>query len=65
MVDFIGDLYAIGGFSEDAIEKAIYKLTCVSGDCKWTTMSQQLKVARGSSVTIPVSDSIIDCKDNY
>ena len=64
MIDFMGDLYAIGGFSEDAIEKAIYKFSCVSGNCQWTILSQHLKVARGSTLTIPVSNSIINCNNS-
>ena len=61
MIDFMGDLYAIGGFSEDAIENAIYKFSCVSGNCQWIILSQHLKVARGSTVTIPVSNYVINC----
>ena len=65
MVELGENLYTIGGFSHDEIAKftefpesrEIQKLTCVSGACSWTTLTQQLKVGRGYTVAIPVSDS--------
>ena len=65
MVELGENLYTIGGFSHDEIAKftefpesrEIQMLTCVSGVCNWTTLTQQLKVGRGYTVAIPVSDS--------
>ena len=63
MVEIGENLYVIGGFSPDGtsspypVSKGIQKLTCVSGACSWTTLTQQLKVGRGYTVAIPVMDS--------
>ena len=63
MVEIGENLYVIGGFSPDGtsspypMSKGIQKLTCVSGACSWTTLTQQLKVGRGYTVAIPVMDS--------
>ena len=39
----------------------IYKLTCSSGLCKWTTMSQKLQMGRNSFVVFPLTDSSVSC----
>ena len=63
MVELGEHLYVIGGSSPDFISsdfpawKEIHKLTCVSGACSWTTLTQQLKVGRGFAIGIPVMDS--------
>ena len=63
MVEIGENLYIIGGFSPDGtsspypVSKEIQKLTCVSGACSWTTLTQQLKVGRDDTVAIPVIDS--------
>ena len=57
MLEMHGDTYVIGGYS-GAYESSIYQLSCSSGLCSWTTLNQQLKVARESPVAIPVQDSI-------
>ena len=63
MVEIGEHLYVIGGASPDFVSsdfpvwKEIQKLTCVSGACSWTTLTQQLKVGRGYTVAIPVEDS--------
>ena len=59
--EIAGDLYTIGGYSPDDAGKKqtkIQKLTCSSRVCTWTTMTQQLKVARNSLIAIPVIDSL-------
>ena len=65
MVELGENLYTIGGFSHDEIDefteftesREIQKLTCVSGACSWTKLTQLLKVGRGYAVAIPVMDS--------
>ena len=65
MVKLGENLYTVGGFFHDEIDeftkfsesREIQKLTCVSGTCSWTTLTQQLKVGRGYTVAIPVKDS--------
>jgi hypothetical protein len=50
-----GDLYAIGGIDENGdSQTAIYRLSCSSGKCAWTTMDQVLKVGRYSSIALTV-----------
>ena len=46
MLEMHGDTYVIGGHS-DAYESSIYQLSCSYVKCSWTTLNQQLKVARG------------------
>ena len=52
------NLYMIGGYSNDGFQKEIQRLTCTSGTCNWTTLTQELKVARSHFVAIPVKDSV-------
>jgi len=56
MLEMDGDTYVIGGYS-GAIESSIYKLSCSSGICSWTTLNQQLKVARRNLVAMLVQDN--------
>ena len=46
--------YYSGGWNYDS---AIYQLTCSSGICSWSTLNQELKVAREYAVAIPVPDT--------
>ena len=56
-----GDLYAIGGRVENGDDQtAIYRLSCSSGNCAWTTMDQELKVARMDLVAMAVPNDL--CK---
>ena len=56
-----GDLYAIGGYDENkGDQSAIHRLSCSSGNCAWTTMDQELKVARYYSVAMAVPNDL--CK---
>ena len=51
-----GDLYAMGGYSND-FTTAIYRLSCSSLVCTWTTMTQELKVGRMLQVAIAIPES--------
>ena len=56
-----GALYVIGGVDENGDEQtAIHRLSCSSGNCAWTTMDQELKVARGAQVAMAVPNDL--CK---
>ena len=56
MIEMQGDVFVFGGIgSVDA--KAIYKLSCSSGICSWSTLSQALKFGKSLIVAIPVPDS--------
>ena len=54
-----GDLYTIGGRDENGdYQTAIHRLSCSSGNCAWTTMDQELKVARGFQVSLAVPKNL-------
>ena len=53
-----GDLYAIGGYDGNDYQTAIYRLSCSSGNCVWTTMDQELKVARHLHVAMAVPNDL-------
>ena len=64
MIEHGDNLYIIGGTSKDdenctpwCDQKEIHQLSCISGLCSWTTLTQQLKDARYGAVAIPVDDS--------
>ena len=59
-VEIGGDLYTIGGYSNDGsgYQTAINKISCSSRVCTWTTINQQLKVGRGIPIAIPVMDAL-------
>ena len=58
MLEIQGDLFVFGG--EDHIfmnlQSEIYKMSCSTGVCSWTTINQELKVARRWTVAISVPD---------
>jgi hypothetical protein len=56
-----GDVYLFGGQSGGSKNSAIYQLSCSSGNCSWSTVTQVLKVARYLTVVIPVSDTLTSC----
>ena len=58
MVELGDNLYIIGGHSNDgsSFQREIHQLSCVSGLCSWTRLTQQLKVARTRLVAIPVDN---------
>ena len=58
MLEMHGDVYAIGGTGSGGDHSAIYQLSCSSGICSWTTLNQQLKVARSRPVAIAIQDHL-------
>ena len=57
-VEIGGDLYTIGGYSPDGgTQTAIHRMSCSARVCTWTTMTQELKVARYETVAIPIPKS--------
>ena len=59
MLEIQGDLFVFGGYSYDypsGYQSAIRKMSCLSGVCSWTTINQELKVARQYLVAISVPD---------
>ena len=56
MLEMHGDTYVIGG-TGSGYQSSIYQLSCSSGLCSWTTLNQQLKVARRLFVAMPVQDN--------
>ena len=56
-VEIGGDLYTVGGSSTDGYQTAIYKMSCWSRVCTWTTMTQKLKVGRQDFVAIAIPKS--------
>ena len=58
IVEIQGDAFLFGGYNT-----AIYQLTCSSGTCSWSTLNQELKVSRSSTVAIPVPDNFCKGKE--
>ena len=56
-VEIGGDLYTLGGSSIDGYQTAIYRMSCWSRVCTWTTMTQKLKLARRNFVAIAIPKS--------
>ena len=56
MLEMNGDTYVFGGHGGN-YESSIYQLSCSSGLCSWTTLNQQLQVARSYPVAIAVQDN--------
>ena len=59
MVEIHGDAFVFGGNLGNSpyYNSAIYQLSCSSGICSWSTLNQELKVARRDTVAIPVPDT--------
>ena len=57
MVEIQGDAFLFGGYDGSNRNSAIYQLTCSSGICSWSTLNQELKLARDYTVVIPVPDT--------
>ena len=57
MVEIHGDAFMFGGYNNNGYNAAIYHFTCSSGICSWSTINQELKVARSNAVVIPVPDN--------
>ena len=64
IVSIDGDIIVIGGldYSQNREEQsALYKLSCKSGNCQWTTLPQSLEIARSDMVAIAIPDDFFDC----
>ena len=57
MLEMHGDTYVFGGDISYWYNSSNYQLSCSSGLCSWTTLNQQLKVARLYPVAIAVQDN--------
>ena len=57
MLEIQGDAFVIGGWDGSVYQKAIYKMSCSSGICSWSTFNQDLKVARSDTVVIRVPNN--------
>ena len=62
MLEIHGEAYIFGGYDGDKSDgsyynSAIYKLTGSSGICSWSTLNQELKVARYYHVAIRVPNN--------
>ena len=54
-----GDLYAMGGEDDHGdYQTAIHRLSCLSGNCAWTKMDQELKFGRAYQVSLAVPNSL-------
>ena len=58
ILEIQGDLFVFGGYSSDgySYQTEIHKMSCLSEVCSWTTINQELKVARLYLVAISVPD---------
>ena len=57
MLEIQGDLFVFGGSDENwNMQSAVHKMSCSSEVCSWTTINQELKVARESLVAMSVPD---------
>ena len=59
MVELGDNLYVIGGMDGSiGVQNEIHQLSCISATtCSWTTLTQQLKIARYGLVAIPIDDT--------
>ena len=63
MLEIHGDVFVFGGYlGYHEWQSAIYKLSCSSGICSWSTINAQLNFARECTVVIPVASSF--CTSN-
>ena len=58
-----GDLYVIGGNDSNDennpdYQTAIHRLSCLSSNCAWTTINQELKVGREFQVAMAVPNDL-------
>ena len=62
IVPFDKDVVIIGGDSSNGdYQSSLNRLTCNNQQCEWTTMPQQLKVARSRFVAMLIPDELVDC----
>ena len=58
MMEIHGDAFSFGGRDSGTnYNLAIYRLTCSSGICSWSTINQELNYPRAGTVVIPVPDN--------
>ena len=57
MLEIHGEAYIFGGDDGWNDNSAIYQITCSSGICSWSTLNQELNVARYNPVAIRVPDN--------
>ena len=55
MLEIQGDLFVFGGYSS-GYQTDIHKMSCLSVVCSWTTINQELKVAKYYLVAMSVPD---------
>ena len=55
------DLIVLGGSNGEINSGALYKLSCTNYNCKWESLSQELKIPRNGFVAIPVPDDFVTC----
>ena len=68
VVEIQGDAFLFGGYlgwfdNSYNYNSAIYQLTCSSGICSWSTLNQELKVARYLTVAVPLPDNFCEGKE--
>ena len=63
IVDIQGDAFLFGGYGDGGLNSAIYRLTCSSDICSWSTLNLELKVGRIFSVAILVPDYFCEGKE--
>ena len=59
MLEIQGDLFVFGGYIGGYVggsQTEIHKISCSSAVCSWTTINQELNVARGYLVAMSVPD---------
>ena len=63
MVAIGNDVIISGGGSDDGtwIQKAIYKLSCVTQGCTWQIMTPELSLERTAHVAVVVPDNFDNC----
>ena len=54
MLEIQGDLFVFGGSSSGYYQSEIHRMKCSTGVCSWTTINQELKIARYRLVAISV-----------
>ena len=66
MVEIHGDAFSFGGtiaHGSGGYNSAIYKLTCSSSICSWSTINQELKYPRKWTVAISLPDYFCEGKE--
>ena len=63
MVQIGNEVIVSGGYQYPGtrLQKALWKLSCISQGCAWQSMTPQLSVARNSHVAVVVPDNFVNC----